>query len=76
MKDIRWNRIVFDEYCYLCPPTKDEWPVLLDWFAEETVAHTVMHHNMSEAKVYKIKDQIRQKYDDVQPYSAILPPRT
>lgn len=75
MNDIRWNKIVFDEYCYLCPPTEEEKFVLLDWRDGKSVVSTAMRHNMSTRMVDKLRNQIRSNYDVVQPYTPLLPPR-
>lgn len=76
MKDIRWNEISLSEFQSLARLTGDEKSVLEDWANGESIAHTVTHRNMSEAQVYKLRNQIRQKYDDVQPYTPLLEPRT
>lgn len=76
MNDIRWNEISLAEFRSLARLTKDESAVLEDWADDEPIAHTVTHRNMSEAQVYKLRNQIRQKYDDVQPYTPLLDPRT
>ena len=75
MNDIPWNRITLDEYVFLCPPTAAERLVLRDWAAGDTVAYTAMHNAMSDSQVEKIRARIRQKYDEVQPYTPLLPVR-
>lgn len=47
----------------------------MDWAAGETTTCTAMRRNMSVAKVDKLRQQIRKKYDDVQPFTPILPER-
>lgn len=76
MKDIRWNKITLAEFRSLVFLNNDESEVLSDWANGESIVHTATHRNMSEAQVYKLRNQIRQKYDDVQPYSPLLEPRT
>lgn len=75
MNDIRWNRIVLDDFLFNTILTKDELDVLRDWARGETTTYTAMKRNMSVAKVDKLRNQIRQKYDDVQPFSPLLPER-
>lgn len=76
MNDIRWNRIVVDDFIFNAILTSEEIEVLNDWAQGESTIFTAMRRNMSVAKVDKIRNQIRQKYDDVQPFSPLLPPRT
>lgn len=75
MHDIRWNRIILDDFLFNAILTQDELDVLDDWAKGETTAYTAMSRNMSVAKVDKIRNQIRKKYDDVQPFSPLLPQR-
>ena len=75
MNDIPWNRITLDEYTFLCPPTPAERIVLLAWAAGDSIPHTAMHNAMSDSQVEKIRARIRQKYDEVQPYTPLLPAR-
>lgn len=76
MNDIRWNEISIAEFRSLARLTGDEKSVLEDWANGESIVHTAMQRNMSESQVHKLRNQIRQKYDDVQPFSPLLPPRT
>lgn len=76
MNDIRWNRIILDDFLFNAFLTEDEEAVVLDWASGKSTACTAMTRNMSVAKVDKIRNQIRKKYDDVQPYTPLLPPRS
>ena len=75
MNDIRWNRIILDDFLFNAILSKDEHDVLMDWAAGETTTYTAMRFHMSVAKVDKLRQQIRKKYDDVQPFTPILPER-
>lgn len=75
MNDIRWNRIILNDFKFNALLTEDELAVLHDWAHGQSTTYTAMHRNMSPSRVDKIRNQIRQKYDDVQPYSPLLPPR-
>ena len=75
MNDIPWNRITLDEYIFLCNPTGAERIVLRDWADGESVTYTAMTHAMSDSTVEKIRSRIRKKYDQVQPYTPLLPER-
>lgn len=75
MKDIRWNQIMLAEFRSLVCLSADQEIALLDWSNGESIVYTAMRHNMSVAQVNKLRSQIRQKYDEVQPYTPILPKR-
>lgn len=75
MNDIRWNRIILDDFIFNAILSRDELDVLHDWANGESTTYTATRRNMSVAKVDKLRQQIRQKYDDVQPFSPILPER-
>ena len=75
MNDIRWNRIILDDFIFNAILSRDELEVLRDWANGESTIYTATRRNMSVAKVDKLRQQIRQKYDDVQPFSPILPER-
>ena len=75
MNDIRWNRIIIDDFLFNACLTDDEKTVLFDWANGKTPVSTAMNHNMSVSQVGKLRTQIRQKYDDVQPFTPLLPKR-
>ena len=75
MNDIRWNRIVLDDFLFNACLTDDEKTVLFDLANGKTPVSTAMNHNMSVSQVGKLRTQIRQKYDDVQPFTPLLPKR-
>lgn len=75
MNDISWNKIILDDFRYLSRLTEEEDLILRDWEAGHSVTKTAMDRNMSDRKVERIRNQIRRKYDAVQPYSPLLPKR-
>lgn len=75
MNDIQWNKIILDEFRYLARPTKEEEIILRDWEAGYSVTKSAMDHNFSTRTVDRIRNQIRRKYDAVQPYTPLLPKR-
>ena len=75
MNDIPWNKIILDDFRYLASLTKEEEEVLQDWAAGRTVVNTSMRRNLSIRQVERIRNQIRKKYDAVQPYTPLLPKR-
>ena len=75
MKDILWNRIILDEFIRLAMPTELEIQVIKSRMAEQSRVQQSFNMSMSVSTVDAAIKSIRQKYDAVQPYSAILPPR-
>lgn len=75
MNDIPWNKIILDDFRYLSRLTEEEELILQDWEAGHSVTKIAMDRNMSDRKVERIRNQIRRKYDAVQPYSPLLPKR-
>lgn len=75
MNDIMWNRITVTDFCFMVPLSEDEKIVLQDWVNGKSIVSTSMLHNMSTRKIDKIRNQLRDKYDAVQKYTPLLPPR-
>ena len=75
MNDIPWNKIILDDFRYLASLTQEEEEVLQDWAAGRTVVNTSMRRNLSIRQVERIRNQIRRKYDAVQPFTPLLPKR-
>lgn len=76
MRDIRWNKIALAEFRSLVCLTADEEAVLQDWAAGDAdIAYTAMRLHMSTRKVDALRESIRQKYDEVQMYTPLLPKR-
>jgi hypothetical protein len=53
----------------------EEKAVLRDWAYGKSITETAMNHRMDNSKVKDIRKTLRQKYDDVQPYTPLLPKR-
>lgn len=75
MNDIPWNKIILDDFRYLSRLTEEEELILRDWEAGKSVTQIAMDRSMSDRKVERLRNQIRRKYDAVQPYSPLLPKR-
>ena len=63
------------EFASLACLSEEESIVLNDWAHGRSIVSTCMNHNMSERKVKEIRRILREKYDDVQIYSPLLPER-
>lgn len=72
---VPWNKIILEEFLRLAILTKDEESVLRTRVAGWTRVEQSMKLGMSLAKIDKITARVKKKYDDVQKYSVILPPR-
>ena len=55
--------------------SEEEKIVLYDWAFDRYLVSTHMNHGMCETKIKEIRARLRRKYDAVQPYSPLLPPR-
>lgn len=75
MKDIMWNKIILDEFIRLAMPTDVEVQVIKSRMAAQSRVQQSFNMSMSVSTVDAAIKSIRQKYDAVQPYSSILPPR-
>lgn len=74
-RDIEWNMIMVREFEYLACLSEEERIVLYDWAFDRYLAKTHMDHSMCETKIKEIRSRLRRKYDAVQPFSPLLPPR-
>lgn len=76
MKDIRWNAVTLFEFRSLACLTAEEDEVLKDWArGDMDIAATASRLSMGTRKVDSLRESIRRKYDDVQIYTPLLPPR-
>ena len=75
MKDILWNTVILDEFIRLAVPTEFEVQIIRSRMADQSRVQQSFEFSRSLPRVDAAIKSIRQKYDAVQPYSAILPPR-
>lgn len=75
MKDIQWNAIMLREFRYLACLSDEEYSVAYDWAHSKSITETAMNRNMDNSKVKDIRKTLRQKYDEVEKYSPLLPKR-
>lgn len=74
-KQVPWNVIILEEFIRLAMLTPDEEHIIRTRVAGWPITKQAMTFGMSEATVNRIVKRLKAKYDGVQPYSAILPPR-
>lgn len=75
MKQVPWNKIILETFIDLAVLTKDEEMVMRTRVAGWTVTKQALELGMSEATVHRIIKRLKEKYDNVQKYSPLLPPR-
>lgn len=75
MTDILWDRIKLREFKSLASLTPDEEAVLKHWSKGDSIVYTAMSLNMSPRTVDSIKARLRQKYDEVEAFTPLLPAR-
>ena len=76
MNDILWDEIILDDFRHLACLTADEEMILQDWKAGDSVTKSARKRSMSSRQVDRLRNQIRRKYDAVQPFTPLLPKRT
>lgn len=72
---VNWNLIILEEFVRLGGLTEEEEQVMRTRFQGKTVTQQSMELGMSISKVNRIIARLKAKYDNVQPYSKVLPPR-
>lgn len=72
---VPWNVIILNEFLRLSTLSQDEERILRTLVAKWTITKQAMTFNMSVSAVNRIIKRLKVKYDDVQPYSPLLPPR-
>ena len=76
MNDLLWDKGMIEEFSDIACLTEEEIIVLNDWAYGKSIVHTAMTYHMSDSKVSDIRHKLRIKYDNVQPRSCFLPPRS
>lgn len=72
---VNWNLIILEEFVRLASLTEEEEQIMRTRIRGKTVTQQSMELGMSVSKVNRIIARLKVKYDNVQPYSDILPPR-
>lgn len=74
-KEVLWSKIILEEFIELAALTEDEEHVMRTRVAGWSITKQAMSLGMSESSVNRIIKRLKVKYDAVQPYSPLLPPR-
>lgn len=72
---VPWNKIILEEFINLALLTKDEEMILRTRIYGWTVREQADRLNVSVSSVNRIIKRLKNKYDDVEKFSTILPPR-
>ena len=72
---VPWNKIILEEFINLALLTKEEEMILRTRIYGWTVREQADRLNMSVSSVNRIIKKLKNKYDDVEKFSTILPPR-
>ena len=74
-RDLIWNKIMLAEFRKLAILTEDEDKVLSGWSCHKSIVDIALTVGMSERTVSRHLEHIRGKYDEVQKFTPLLPPR-
>ena len=72
---VPWNKIIVETFIKEAMLTKDEEWILRTRVAGWSRTKQAVELNMSIANVDKIISKLKKKYDNVQKYNPLLPPR-
>lgn len=75
MKTVNWNRKLLDEFESLACLSDEEIEILEGRAVGKTVAEQSIALGLSERTIHYIIKKLKQKYDEVQPLSEMLPKR-
>lgn len=74
-KQVPWNKIILEEFINLAMLTKDEEIIMRTRIAGWSVSQQADKLNLSISTVNRIIQKLKIKYDEVEKFSVILPPR-
>lgn len=74
-KQVPWNKVITERFIELAMLSKEEQAILRTRASGWTITQQSMELNMSESKINKIIARLKVKYDAVQKYDPLLPPR-
>ena len=74
-KQVPWNKVILERFIELAILTKDEEAIMRTRVAGWTRTEQANKLDMSISTVDKHIAELKRKYDEVQKYDPILPPR-
>ena len=73
--EVPWNKYIVERFCELAMLNKDEEMILRTRVAGWSRTKQADKLNMSVATVDRIISKLKVKYDDIQKFDPLLPPR-
>lgn len=74
-KQVAWNKYIVDTFVELACLSEEEEMILRTRAKGWTITQQSMEFHMSKSKVDKIIARLKKKYDAIQQYDVLLPPR-
>lgn len=74
-KQVPWNKIILEEFVEQAMLTKDEEIIMRTRIAGWTINQQADKLNVSISTINRTIQKLKLKYDEVEKYSVILPPR-
>lgn len=74
--EVPWNKVILEEFVEQALLTEEEEKIVRTRIAGWSRTKQAQEFGMSISTVDKIISRLKKKYDNVQTYDAILPPRT
>lgn len=74
-KQVPWNKIILEEFVEQAMLTKDEEIIMRTRIAGWTINQQADKLNVSVSTINRTIQKLKLKYDEVEKYSVILPPR-
>lgn len=74
-KQVPWNKFIIEEFITLAALNHTEEMIIRTRAAGWTITRQSIELNMSPASISRTIKRLKKRYDDVQKYSVILPPR-
>lgn len=75
MKQVPWNKIIVETFVKEAMLTQTEEMILRTRVAGWSIKKQAYEFNMSESTVNRVVATLKKKYDNVQRYNPLLPPR-
>ena len=72
---VPWNKVILEEFIRIGCLSETEEMIMRTRVHGWTITKQSYELNMSESNIKKIIARLKKKYDSVEKYSALLPPR-
>lgn len=72
---VPWNKVILEEFIRIGCLSKTEEMIMRTRVHGWTITKQSYELNMSESNIKKIIARLKKKYDNVEKYSPLLPPR-